>query len=331
VVSIDNIECWERPIFSLVSNPFLFSATVVAIEHSISDLSISSSPSDLQKMEFSFSRLIAACTAADVGNRSAAIVSHKKSNINNNNIDDDDCRVMLLEKIGGFLEGFGHVTWDAAFILACYILLEQDVGVMFQNANVVEVGSGTGFCGLACACCYRLKVRSVTLTDLEQTLRLTDANVEANRSTIERNHNLTLRTIPLHWGNEQQMKRVRDEIQSSSSSSSSSSTAHSTSNADIILCADCVYDDELFDALIQTLSVLCGDQGMVLLSARPRYGCNFELFQQKLSQRFNGMEQLHFKSSIGQRLIRTTTIAIAKQATVPKLWKLTKQRILKEQ
>lgn len=218
--------------------------------------------------------------------------------------------VILLEKIGGFIDGFGHLTWDAAFLLANYLMFEFSFNQISSSEKkqrkVVEVGAGTALVGMVCSAFFGPKVK-VILTDLEETLKLTVLNVMANKSLFS-DHKSTIECAPLRW---EMNPLIPDSIKNDGNEEN-----------DLILCSDCVYSDDLFEPLILTLAKLCSKNSVILLMARPRYGCDFDLFQQLLSKYFN-VSIVSYVSKEMQKLSISSTILIAKKPTVPLLFKLT--------
>ena len=73
----------------------------------------------------------------------------------------------------------GCVVWDAALVLAKYLDFKtQQLGL--NSANVVELGSGTGFCGLMAATLGS----NVIITDLHYCLDIMQRNVSNNRHLV---------------------------------------------------------------------------------------------------------------------------------------------------
>ena len=85
-----------------------------------------------------------------------------------------------------FASGDGGVVWEAATATLAH--LEATYGdCALQGQRVLELGAGTGLCGLACAA---LGASHVTLTDLPSALPLLRANAEssAHASCVETPH-----------------------------------------------------------------------------------------------------------------------------------------------
>lgn len=109
--------------------------------------------------------------------------------------------VLLEQEYSGAEEG--SVVWDAARCLMSYVA--ADGGALHpRDKRVLEIGSGTGAVGLACAL---LGARSVVLTDKPTQLPLVARNVELNRPTCAESAELVV--APLCWGDDWQRDSPR--------------------------------------------------------------------------------------------------------------------------
>ena len=76
----------------------------------------------------------------------------------------------------------GLAVWDGAVVLAKYIEhLEEQGQSVVKERRVLELGCGTGLCGIACAV---MGAQSVVLSDLEYALRGARRNIELNGSRL---------------------------------------------------------------------------------------------------------------------------------------------------
>lgn len=129
--------------------------------------------------------------------------------------------------------GYGGTVWDAALVLTAYL---SSLGREFTpSTRVIELGSGTGICGL------HLERRfgcEVVVTDLPALLPL----LERNRS---RNQCANVRVAELRWENEQSLGRF-----------------------DYVLGSDLVYEEALHPHLLNTIEANAG--GEVILSFEMR-------------------------------------------------------------
>ena len=150
----------------------------------------------------------------------------------------------------------GGRVWEAASTLCRWLESEQSA---LRNTNVLELGSGTGVCGLYAA---SLGCRSVVLTDggPPVVLELLEGNIMRNRLRVTKAAGgpVEIRSKELRWGKEveeEAMKGIRWVIGS-----------------------DLTYDDDLHEALCTTLHrlltiapdariVLCEEHGAPSASA----------------------------------------------------------------
>jgi len=158
------------------------------------------------------------------------------------------------------VDGFGHVVWDAAFVLAHH--LGQLGPRELKGKRCVEVGSGVGLVGL----CAALLGASATLTDMPSALPITEEILRLNQPLLKRK-GAHATAAPLSWG---------------------SDPAHLSPPFDVILASDVVYHDDLFEVLVSSLRSLSGPNTLLLLSGRERHGCGFDKFLQKLGEEFDG-------------------------------------------
>ena len=76
----------------------------------------------------------------------------------------------------------GLAVWDGAVVLAKYIEhLEGQGQCIVRGRRVLELGCGTGLCGIACA---MMGAQSVVLSDLEYALRGARRNIELNGNRL---------------------------------------------------------------------------------------------------------------------------------------------------
>lgn len=128
--------------------------------------------------------------------------------------------------------GIGGMVWDASLILAKFLYCNKDL-VFSKATTVLEVGSGTGICGLACAM-MEPKLR-VYLSDLRSHLPLIQTNIDINSTT-----NVSCGEID--WFN-----------------------PGNPGKFDLIIGSDVVYEPDLFEPLLDTLDVLSTKDTVILL------------------------------------------------------------------
>ena len=134
----------------------------------------------------------------------------------------------------------GALMWDGAWVLARFLesLCARRPGAM-AGRRVLELGAGTGFCGLAARA---LGAGEVVLTDVDEALPLLRRNVRAAEGG-------GLRVERLEWGGE---------------------VGHVAPPFDVVLCSEVVYLHEAHTALLACLEAVCGDGTTVWCAYKER-------------------------------------------------------------
>ena len=165
-----------------------------------------------------------------------------------------DCPTLCLRVLLQPSRGIAFQLWPASFLL-CRYLDSPSIRSLLPSSRVLELGAGCGLVGMLATA---LGAR-VTLTDLPHVVPHLERNVQANAQLFSaapddphawtHASGGTVRIAALSWREE---VRVRD--------------------VDMVVVADCVYWEELFEPLLRTLGALCGASTRVLLSQTPRRG-----------------------------------------------------------
>eukprot|EP00510_Aplanochytrium_minuta_P006751 CAMPEP_0184038858 /NCGR_PEP_ID=MMETSP0955-20130417/49671_1 /TAXON_ID=627963 /ORGANISM="Aplanochytrium sp, Strain PBS07" /LENGTH=326 /DNA_ID=CAMNT_0026327719 /DNA_START=38 /DNA_END=1015 /DNA_ORIENTATION=- len=129
------------------------------------------------------------------------------------------------------LDDTGLAVWDGGIVLAKF--LEQEIGPeLLKKIGIVELGSGTGICGIAAALCGA----NVILTDLDYALPLIRSNIERNKESMHEEGGHAVE-ICLDWTEPYNIKRVLEPLSSNY----------------IIVAADCLWKKEYICPFFKTL------------------------------------------------------------------------------
>ncbi|XP_069107770.1 protein N-lysine methyltransferase METTL21A-like [Argopecten irradians] len=160
--------------------------------------------------------------------------------------------------------GIAAVVWDAAVVLCEYLEKNKDI---VNGKLIIELGAGSGIVGIVAA----LLGGKVTITDLDEALDYINEVVDDNIKSIP---GLEVRVQSLDW--------TKDWPDYSA-------------DYDIVLGADIIYIEELFDDLLKTFLQVCHENTKVLLSWRYRYDRDKQ-FLEMMRQHFT-LEEIFYDSS----------------------------------
>lgn len=145
--------------------------------------------------------------------------------------DDKGAPVVIKEKPQIISEGTtGLCAWQAGIFLANWMC---ENAKLFENKSILELGSGTGLTGIVAA--KQCALSRITLTDCHsQVLRLLEENVALNGCRRD-----TVRVLHLNWD-----------------SPSLDNVDGLSPPPDYVLAADVVYDETIFQPLVNVLTLL---------------------------------------------------------------------------
>ncbi|CAI2350743.1 unnamed protein product [Caenorhabditis sp. 36 PRJEB53466] len=143
----------------------------------------------------------------------------------------DESELKIYQEI---LTDVGGVIWDSALMTIHYFFKNPK---LFEGKKVLELGSGTGVCGIALAALGA----EVILTDLPERILLLEKNVEANRKLV----NDRVKVQVLDW--------KTDDI---------------PDGLDLVLAVDCVYYNSTITPLIDLLKNCDAKQIIVVSEER---------------------------------------------------------------
>ncbi|KAK3279435.1 hypothetical protein CYMTET_12681 [Cymbomonas tetramitiformis] len=141
------------------------------------------------------------------------------------------------------LSNVGTVVWEGAYVLCEFLLRTLDKGA-WAGKTVIDLGAGTGLVGIGLA----LHGAKVTLTDMQHILPMTQANVDLNSKLLSEEAG-TMSVQEHLWG---------------------SSTDHFRVPYDMIIGAECLYQPEHFEALLESIQGLSGPNTRIYMSYTDR-------------------------------------------------------------
>jgi predicted nicotinamide N-methyase len=164
----------------------------------------------------------------------------------------------------------GARVWDGAIALAKYLehrfqtSLEEE-GATALPMRVIELGSGTGACGLATACLLPPGSK-VVITDMDRHLRLLNRNIRANASLLE-TVGVNVSAKKLHWGlplapgNADLFGVVvdashGDELIPSDFFPRDGADEDKMATVDLLIGSDCIYHETVVEMLMQSIFAL---------------------------------------------------------------------------
>lgn len=94
--------------------------------------------------------------------------------------------------------GLGGCIWDGALVLSKYFAKNFELFLpVFRDKTIMELGSGTGICGIIFS---QFLPKTVFLTDLQELSSLMRANIELNKELIVKDSQILVEE--LIWGKE---------------------------------------------------------------------------------------------------------------------------------
>ena len=147
------------------------------------------------------------------------------------------------------LKDVGWQLWRASFYLADFLIANA---AQWRDKCVLELGAGLGLTSLVAS----LFARRVLCTDLPHVLPLAERNWRLNRARLDAINNNSnsnsnsnsVRFKQLDWTKYEELKSALDRAECAE--------VAALSDADVLMAADCVYDNELTACLLNTIYAL---------------------------------------------------------------------------
>lgn len=191
----------------------------------------------------------------------------------------------------------GSIVWQVSILLARLLLDDSKYPHKFfhPKRTFIELGCGCGLPGMAAA----LRGAKVTFTDMAPVLPRLMRNIEANLKNIPLRLPDVAATLPLAVQASEQATaaqldwlQIQEDLQA----------GHEDVPYDVVLVADCVYQEQLVQPLVDTILAVTGPKSVVLLTLRARFDFQAK-FLAELNVWFSGMplnvEERHLKGLVG--------------------------------
>lgn len=147
--------------------------------------------------------------------------------------------------------GYAGKIWDCAYVFSNFISSEK-VRKLLKNKAILEVGSGTGLCGLIAACAESKKVY---LTDRIENLNILQKNFELNKDSL----NSEVCITDLNWNYIVDFKKITEGI-------------------DIIIASDIIYHGVNYESIINLFDYFSTTKTDILLAYNDRISSSLQFF-----------------------------------------------------
>ena len=143
--------------------------------------------------------------------------------------------------------GYAGEIWNCARVLSEF-MCSNKIRKMFKDKTVLEIGSGTGYCGLTAAL---LGTTTVYLTDREENLEIIEKNYNNNKERLS-----SVIITPLNWNNIVDYKNIKENI-------------------DIIIASDIIYHGVNSTNIIKTFDYFSNMTTDIILAYNIRLDVDF--------------------------------------------------------
>jgi predicted nicotinamide N-methyase len=174
-------------------------------------------------------------------------------------IEMDDLEIQISQDLNF---GYAGEVWDAALVLSHFLINKNKRHQFTVNEKIIlELGSGTGICGIICGI---LGAKKVYLTDKNENLNILQKNYEINKSKIK-NCEISIRS--LDWNKPEEYSNITDNI-------------------DYIICSDLVWNPEYFDPLANVLDYFTNTSTQIILAYQYRKKSDLDFFEKLKEKKF---------------------------------------------
>ena len=124
-------------------------------------------------------------------------------NVKTHTISDFELQICESKKYG-----LAGQIWDTAFLFSNFLCSTSSRNKL-KNKIILEIGAGTGLCGLVAALCGAKKVY---LTDREDALPVIQANIETNKEMLKSSTKCEIIVQAINWNNKYDFNKIKDRI-----------------------------------------------------------------------------------------------------------------------
>lgn len=152
----------------------------------------------------------------------------------------------ILEIIQDLKFGYSGEVWDSALVF-CNSAKKENFQKMFdfKNKQILELGSGTGICGIFISA---FEPSKIILTDKKESLDLIAKNVEKNKDLINKNTDLSIEEFD--WSDNQKLNEFKEKYK-----------------FDFIICSDVIYDKSQYENLQRIFNELALEKQTTIILA----------------------------------------------------------------
>lgn len=140
--------------------------------------------------------------------------------------------------------GVAGEIWNSAFLLSS-LMISKKCKKLMENKTILEIGSGTGICGLFASLA---SAKKVYLTDREDNLEILYKNYEINKKLISAN-NCEISIKAVDWNYPPSFKNIEDKI-------------------DLIIASDIIYHGLNYNKIIDLMKFFSQNKNINLNSNR---------------------------------------------------------------
>lgn len=160
--------------------------------------------------------------------------------------------------------GIAYQLWPAANIL-CDYLDEHGCNILSEtlSESVIELGAGIGLCGIFVKKCFP-SIKGVLITDLQEALTLIEENIQINNLPSD------VLASELCWGRSEDYYKCWDQL-GQLLNSTQSEPYDLLHHPPLVIAADCVYWECLFQPFVDTLLYFADMGSTILLSHVKRW------------------------------------------------------------